>query len=39
MELPYGIYKNVYKTYTERIIFVYRFLIGILNLLEEKKFK
>src|SRR5437016_2827846 len=28
MELLYGIYKNVYQTYTKHIISLYRFLIG-----------
>ena len=28
MEFEYGIHKNVYKTYTKRIISVYKFLIG-----------
>ena len=30
-EFRYGIRKNVYKTYTKRIISVYKFLIGLLN--------
>ena len=29
MELLYGIYKNVYQTYTKHIISLYRFLIGL----------
>jgi hypothetical protein len=28
-EFVYGIYKNVYKMYTKRILSIYRFLIGL----------